>query len=147
MNETKIPVVIADDSEDDQYFYRRAAVELEKLQIVGAVLDGEELLEYLSGRKEYTDRTRFPLPELLLLDLQMPRKNGFEILKWLNENGRSKEMTVVVVSGSTREEDIRQALALGADYYQAKPANAQSWISMLKAIEFYASRNRRKPSS
>lgn len=143
MNEKKIPVLIADDSEDDQFFCKRAAANLEKLEIVGSVVDGEDLLAYLSGTAAYADRKRFPFPELLLLDLQMPRRNGFEVLKWLKENTKVPNMIVVVVSGSTQEEDIRKALALGADYYQAKPAEARSWTAMLTTIEFYASRHRR----
>ena len=147
MNAKKIPVLIADDSEDDHFFLKRAAGTLERLQIVGAVMDGDGVLAYLGGTAPYGDRTLFPFPELLLLDLQMPRRNGFEVLKWLQENGRAGAMTVVVVSGSQREEDIRKALSLGADYYQAKPADVGSWTDMLKAIEFYASRHHRSPQT
>jgi CheY-like chemotaxis protein len=142
MKAKKIAVLIADDSEDDQFFFKRAAGTLEKLQIVGSVLDGEELVAYLAGAAAYADRTRFPLPELLLLDLQMPKLNGFDVLQWLKENDKTENMTVVIVSGSTREEDIRKALALGAHYYQAKPADIGSWTDMLKSIEFYAWRQR-----
>jgi CheY-like chemotaxis protein len=144
MNQKKIPVLIADDSEDDQFFFKRAAAKLEKLEIVGSVRDGEDLLAYLSGAAAYADRTRFPLPELLLLDLQMPKRNGFDVLEWLKENTNMPDMIVVVVSGSSQDTDIRKALALGADYYQAKPAEPQSWTAMLQAIEFYASRHRRE---
>lgn len=143
MTAKKIPVLIADDSEDDQFFFRRAIGTLEKLEIVGSVADGDALVAYLSGARDYADRTRFPLPELLLLDLQMPKRSGFEVLEWLKERGQSERLTVVIVSGSTREDDIRRALALGADYYQAKPSNVGSWTDMLKTIEFYASRQRR----
>lgn len=135
-------MLVADDSEDDQFFIRRATAKLEKLEIVGSVLNGEDTLAWLSGAAPYGDRKRFPLPDLLLLDLQMPKLNGFDVLKWLKENGSPAQMTVVVLSGSTRQEDIRKALALGADYYQAKPADAQSWAAMLRGIEFYASRQR-----
>lgn len=143
MNAKRIPVLVADDSEDDLFFFKRAATHLEKLQIVGTAYDGEDVVAYLSGQAAYADRNRFPLPELLLLDLQMPRRNGFEVLEWLKDNPGMSPSTIVVVSGSTREEDIRRALSLGADYYQAKPADAQSWTAMLRIIEFYASRQRK----
>ena len=143
MNAKRIPVLIADDSEDDQFFCKRAARDLEQLEIVGSVMNGEEVIAYFSGAAGYADRKRFPLPELLLLDLQMPKRNGFEILKWLKENPKPPGLTVVIVSGSIREEDIRQALALGADFYQAKPPDARSWNAMLRTIEFYASRQRK----
>src|SRR5688572_13030007 len=130
MNAKKIGVLIADDSEDDHFFFKRATKGFEKLEIVGSVLDGDDLIKYLAGSAAYADRDRYPLPQLLLLDLQMPKRDGFDVLKWLKENPSIVDMTVVIVSGSIREEDITQALALGADYYQAKPADAESWNAM-----------------
>jgi len=92
-------VLMVDDSEDDCLLIRRAIGNTDRLRFIGSVSDGEELVSYLSGKDAYGDRKRFPLPDMLLLDLKMPRKNGFEVLEWL-QSQPFENMVVVVLEQS-----------------------------------------------
>src|SRR6266581_3559317 len=118
----KYLVLMVDDSADDCLLLKMALSKAQRLRFIGSVSDGEEIVAYLSGEGKYSDRERYPLPDMLLLDLMMPRKNGFEVLEWLRGQPFD-DMTIVVLSGSEQPEDRKRALALGADYYQTKEAS------------------------
>lgn len=83
--------------------------------------NGNEVIEYLSGLNQYADRLLFPLPILLVLDNKMPRKNGFEVLEWLNQNKIFTSLPVVMLSSSKMPSDIGKARELGAKAYLVKP--------------------------
>ncbi|MDB6124097.1 MAG: response regulator receiver protein [Pedosphaera sp.] len=102
-------VLLADDSEDDRLFTRLAFRNHPRLKIVEEVTNGEEAIAYLSGTGIYRDREKYPFPDLLLLDLKMPRFDGFEVLGWLQQQLFSG-LKVVVVSGSFLPSDIARAL-------------------------------------
>ena len=84
--------------------------------------DGQEAVDYLAGEGPYADRTSYPLPSLLLLDLKMPRMNGFDVLEWLQRRSELSSFPVVVLSGSDLEADVQKAKKLGAHDYQVKTA-------------------------
>lgn len=98
------------------------------------VEDGEEAMAYLSGTGDYTDRERYRIPALVLLDLKMPRANGFEILKWIRHQPRLKQLPVIVLSGSELQEDIRLAYAEGANSYLVKPLGFDALVALIKSI-------------
>ena len=83
--------------------------------------DGEEAVAYLDGVAPYHDRDTYPLPDLVLLDLKLPRLDGFEVLQWIRANPSTRSLPVVVLAGSSFRADIRRALELGANHYAAKP--------------------------
>ncbi len=85
--------------------------------------DGVEVIAYLRGDGPYGDRLQHPLPTVLLLDLNMPRKNGFEVLAWIRQQPALKRLHVYVLSASSQLEDIQQAYDLGANSYLVKPGN------------------------
>lgn len=114
-------VLIADDSDDDRFFLKRAISRFPRFVVVGEVTDGEAAIAYLSGQTIFADRRRYPLPDLLLLDLKMPHKSGFEVLQWLRSQ-HFPALTVVVLSGSPLPADIQASLALGANGYWTKTA-------------------------
>ncbi|MDB6018298.1 MAG: response regulator receiver protein [Pedosphaera sp.] len=134
MPKAKYTVLLADDSEDDRLFMRRALLRTTRLVMIGEVCDGEEAIDYLSGVGAYSDREKFPLPDVLLLDLKMPRKTGYEVLEWLQTQSLDG-LVVVVVSGSFLPEDITRSLALGADAYQQKVALKDEQEGMVREIE------------
>ena len=112
--------LIVDDSEDDRFFLERELTKaLPRCSIVGIVRDGEAAVEYLNGAGRFADRALFPLPDVMLLDLKMPRMNGFDVLRWLRLQNL-KQLTVIVVSSSFLREDIQTAKALGAHDYVIK---------------------------
>src|SRR5256885_17122037 len=96
----KFQVLMVDDSEDDCLLLKMALSRTNRLRFIGSLSDGEELVSYISGRGKYADRESYPLPDMLLLDLMMPRKNGFEVLEWLRSQPFANDMVVVVLSGS-----------------------------------------------
>lgn len=101
--------------------FRRAPVHI-KLRVVN---DGEEAIRYLQGRGQFSDRYKYPIPNVILLDLKMPRVTGFEFLEWLRTKspGDLRLIPVVVMSASGQPEDINRVYHLGANSYMVKPAD------------------------
>ena len=112
-------VLLVDDSEDDRLFLRLALRDNPRLVVVGELCDGEEAISYLSGRGEFADREKYPFPDVMLLDLKMPRKTGYDVLTWLRDQSLN-DLVVIVISGSFLPEDISRSLALGATAYHRK---------------------------
>jgi len=139
LSSEKYLVLMVDDSEDDCLLIRRAIGNTDRLRFIGSVSDGEELVSYLSGKDAYGDRKRFPLPDMLLLDLKMPRKNGFEVLEWL-QSQPFENMVVVVLSGSEQSADVTKAMNLGAHYYHVKHADSAQRSELVKLLEQYLTR-------
>ena len=127
-------VLLADDSDDDRFFLRTAIKRSSRLVLIGEVQDGEEAVNYLSGTGNFADRTRFPFPDILLLDLKMPRKTGHEVLEWLQTQSFSP-LRVIVVSGSILPEDIIKSTRLGACAYLKKSSLREEQAAMIREIE------------
>jgi CheY-like chemotaxis protein len=136
LSKEKFLVLMVDDSDDDCLLIKMAVSKADRLRFIGSVSDGEELVSYLTGKDVYSDRERFPLPDMLLLDLKMPRKNGFEVLEWL-QSQPFKDMVVVVLSGSDHKEDVEKAMDLGADYYHVKNPDSQRRSDLVRLLEEY----------
>ena len=98
------------------------------------VEDADEAIAYLSGVGCYADRSMYPLPSLILLDLKMPRTTGFEMLKWIRKHPELGELPVVVLSGSELQEDVRQAYGVGADSYLVKPIGFEALVTLVRNI-------------
>jgi CheY-like chemotaxis protein len=98
--------------------------------------DGQIAIDYLSGAGAFADRKEFPLPCLVLLDLKLPRKSGFEILQWMRAQPLLRRIVVIVLTSAEHERDIAQAYELGANSYVIKPmdiAERQQTCRLLKA--------------
>ena len=130
----KRTILVADDDQNDVFFLRRAFQKSGLEHFVVHVSDGQEAIEYLRGDSNYSDRARFPLPALLLLDLKMPKVDGFDVLNWLRGQADFKEMPVVVLSSSSREDDIQRARSLGADDYRVKPADFEQLLVLARDV-------------
>lgn len=133
---TRKPVTVlhVDDDPNDttllQVACAKAAVDFE-LKNIG---DGPEVIEYLSGSGKYSDRTRYTIPDLVLLDLKMPRATGWDILSWIRNDAQLKNLPVIVLSGSEVQEDRARAYRVGANSYLVKPPSFSSLVSMVKEI-------------
>lgn len=127
-------VLSVDDNEDDQLLlqmaWKKGAVPLH-LQMV---CDGEKAIEYLSGLETSGDRERFPMPDIILLDLKMPRKNGFEVLDWMNRELSTERSPVAVFTSSQNTADIKCAYDLGAGWYLAKPVDHAELVQLVQLI-------------
>jgi len=116
-------ILVADDDQNDVFFLRRAFQKSGAAHAVIHVSDGQEAIDYLLGEANYRDRARFPIPALLLLDLKMPKVDGFDVLEWLKTRPEFESLPVVVLSSSSREDDVQRARTLGAADYRVKPAD------------------------
>jgi CheY-like chemotaxis protein len=101
------------------------------------VRDGQEAMDYLAGREQYQDRQRYPFPSLVLLDLKMPRVNGFEVLDWLQQHARLRRVPVVVLSGSDDRGDLNRAYDLGANSYLVKPSAFEELHVLVDRVKAY----------
>src|SRR3954469_8704914 len=128
-------ILIVDDSEEDRFFLQRGlSMELSSWPIVGTATNGAMAVDYLSGKGEFSNREVFPFPEVMFLDLKMPRMSGFEVLRWLQQQ-EFKNLEVIVLSGSCLDIDMEKAKALGAAHYVVKGdpiATAKALVQLLK---------------
>jgi DNA-binding NarL/FixJ family response regulator len=129
-------VLVADNSPDDRLFLRRAVRLIDGFEIVAELSDPVEVIPYLNGDGPFGDRNKFPLPDLILLYLQKPLRNSFEVLKWIRESA-SYKMMIVVLTDSMEINHIKRALDLGADLFEVKPHGNAERVAMLMALEDY----------
>ncbi len=130
-------VLVAEDNEHDIFILKRAWTRANLRARIQVVADGEEALAYLKGAGRYSDRARFIFPRLVLLDVKMPRKNGFEVLKEVRGDARLKRLPVVMFTNSEEPRDINQAFDLHANSYLVKPADTHLLEQMLQSLEEY----------
>lgn len=104
-----------------------------------SVRDGVEAIEYLEGKGKFTDRHRYPLPDIILLDLKMPRLNGFDFLQWLRHKAPDNLSLIpaIVMSSSAVQSDIVRCYQLGANSYIVKPVNWDDFRKRIKALGLY----------
>ena len=114
-------VLVAEDNATDAFFLQRAFSRAGMPVSLHFVRDGQEVIDYLQGLGAFADRTAHPLPKLLLLDLDMPRMTGFDVLSWIRHRPDLNELQVVIFSGSNEPKDVRRAFGLGANSYWVKP--------------------------
>lgn len=131
---SKKVLLVAEDDENDALLLDRALRRADSPFQMIRVADGEELMGYLEGRAPYDDRTAYPEPHLVLLDLKMPRVDGFDVLTWRRETGRGHLPPFIVFSSSTLDCDVRKAYALGANSYVVKPMRSDALDGMVHAL-------------
>ncbi|HWD91907.1 MAG TPA: response regulator [Verrucomicrobiae bacterium] len=129
-----VTVLHVDDDPNDTTLLQVACAKADVDFELQNIEDGNEVIEYLSGSGKYADRARYRLPELVLLDMKMPRATGLEVLKWIRGHSRLKHLPVIVLSGSELREDMHRAYADGANSYLVKPPNFQSLVELVKNI-------------
>lgn len=127
-------VLLVDDSPNDVLLMRTVFERAGFVEPLRFATDGEDAIAYLHGDGPYRDRKKFPLPTVMLLDLNMPRKNGFEVLEWLRRQPTLKRLRVYVLSASSRAEDIERVYDLGANSYLVKPGNLDGLMHMAKCL-------------
>jgi len=129
MTATLPPVLVAEDEESDAIILARAFRRAGLPNPLVVVRDGQGAIEYLTG-----DRATHPLPALLLLDLKMPRVNGFEVLSWLKTRPELAGLPAVVLSSSSHRMDIDRALELGARDYLIKPQDLGRFLTLIQGL-------------
>lgn len=132
-----ITILLADDDEDDRMLAQDALDEARLVNELHCVEDGEELLDYLNRRGPYTTLSQEPLPGLILLDLNMPRKDGREALKEIKADPALRRIPVVVMTTSKAEEDIYRTYDLGISSFIIKPVAFESLVEIMKGLAQY----------
>jgi CheY-like chemotaxis protein len=137
VSERAITILIADDDEDDRLMAKEALAEARLLNDVRFVEDGEALLDYLRNRGKYADAGRFPRPGLILLDLNMPRKDGREAIREIKADPDLRQIPVVVLTTSEAEEDIYKTYDLGVNSFITKPVSFEGLVKVMKSLAQY----------
>lgn len=130
-------ILLVEDEASDALLIQRALCKADVASAIQVVEDGETAIAYLAGSGAYADRERHPLPVLVLLDLKMPRKSGFEVLVWLRAQPGLRRLPVVVLTSSKEPADIRRAHELGANSYLVKPLAFDALLEMVQALSRY----------
>ena len=132
-----IVILVADDDDDDCLMIRDAFRESRLANDLQFVHDGEELLDYLHRRAKYVDPADAPCPGLILLDLNMPKKDGREALAEIKASPGLRQIPVVVLTTSQAEEDICRSYDLGVNSYITKPVTFEALVDVARAIGEY----------
>lgn len=127
-------ILIVDDDDCATHLMRTVFQRAGYEQTLQFACDGVEAIAYLSGDGVFSDRVMYPLPTAMLLDLNMPRKNGFEVLTWIRAQAALKPLHVYVLSASSQTEDIQRCYNLGASTYLVKPGNLQGLMRQAECI-------------
>jgi CheY-like chemotaxis protein len=136
-NRRSITILLADDDADDRMMASDALEESRLANDLRCVEDGEELMDYLHRRGKYAAPNEAPRPGLILLDLNMPRKDGREALKEIKAQPELRTIPVVVLTTSQAEEDIYRTYDLGVNSFITKPVNFESLVAVMKALGKY----------
>jgi CheY-like chemotaxis protein len=137
------PLLYAEDEEDDVYLMTRAFEKVGVPNPLAVVRDGQEVVNYLTGKGKYSNREEFPMPCLLLLDLNLPQRSGLEVLKWIRAEPSISTLPVIVLTSSLQDADIHRAYLQGANAYLVKPTHPDELIALVKNIRnFWLLQNR-----
>lgn len=130
-------ILMADDDADDRLLAMEAMHESRVLNELHFVEDGVQLLNYLRGKDFYSDRTLYPMPGLILLDLNMPKKDGREALAEIKADPRLRRIPVVILTTSKAEADMVKGYDLGAASYITKPVTFDALVELMRTLGKY----------
>ncbi len=130
-------ILIAEDREDDILLIRRALQKAGVRNPIQIVRNGDEAIAYLKGETKSSSREGCRLPSLLLLDLKMPRMDGFEVLRWIRQQPGLKALRVIVLTSSEDIRDVNLAYELGANSYMVKPMDFDHSVEICKFLKEY----------
>ncbi len=132
-----IVILMADDDADDRILTKDALEESRVVNDLRFVEDGEALMDYLNRRGKYADPEESPRPGLILLDLNMPKKDGREALKEIKEDADLRRIPIVVMTTSKAEEDIFRSYDLGASSFITKPVTFERLVELMRTMGQY----------
>jgi CheY-like chemotaxis protein len=129
-------ILLAEDNENDAFLLERAFRRVGWLNTVHVVRNGDDAIAYLSGDGKFRDRKKHPLPGLLLLDLRMPIRDGFDVLEWIQRQGNPSSMGIVVLTDSKRRADLERVRKLGADSFLTKPVDFTAFAELVREVAY-----------
>ena len=136
-NRRPIIILMADDDAEDRMLVKDALDESRLTNQMQFVENGEELMDYLHNRSKFSDKAKYPAPGLILLDLNMPKKDGREALKEIKGDEHLKVIPVVVLTTSKAEEDILRTYNLGVSSFITKPVTFSALVDVMRTLSKY----------
>jgi two-component system response regulator len=130
-------ILLVEDNPDDELLAMRALKKNGILSEVVVARDGVEALDYLFGAGEHTGRDISVMPQLILLDLKLPRIDGLEVLRRLRSDGRTRLLPVVILTSSKEQQDMLDSYGLGANSYVRKPVNFEQFVRAVEQLKLY----------
>ena len=130
-------ILLVEDEENDVLFMKRALEVAGLAKCLRVAEDGAQAIEYLSGQGEFVDRSLYPLPHLIFLDLKLPKVMGHDVLKWIRERPEFDMTIVIMLTSSQQSADIELAYARGANSYLVKPSNPHDLIELMAVTKRY----------
>ncbi|HTL17116.1 MAG TPA: response regulator [Patescibacteria group bacterium] len=138
MDNKQFTVLLVEDDLNDIFLVKRAFRTAHIQNPLQVVTDGEEAISYLRGDGKYADRKTYALPKLMVMDIKMPRRSGFEVLAWVKgKTGPLRRIPIIIVSSSDSAEDINRAYELGANAYMIKPMDYRAVEHLFECITQY----------
>lgn len=137
MNCQPTSILIVEDEEAHAQLTERAIRKSGNANRIDIVGDGEQAMDYLLNRGKYADKNRYPCPGLVLLDIKLPGIDGIEVLKQIKDNPRLKQIPVIMLTTSEREEDIAKAYGHYANSYLTKPVGFKAFEEKITQLDFY----------
>ncbi len=135
---TKGPVLLVEDDPSDARLIQRAFGKVDATIAMIRLTNGDDVVSYLSGESPYDNRTTYPLPSIVLLDIKLPKRSGFEVLQWLRRQPTAvNRLPVVMLTSSRHSVDINRAYDLGANSYLAKPETASQLEQLATQFQSY----------
>lgn len=129
-------ILVAEDNPDDAFIFKRAFKKATLPHAMEIVDDGQQVINWLSGAGDFADRTRFPLPDVVILDLKMPIKTGFEALEWIRNHAQFRDMPAVVLTSSDDPRDLKRANDLRATAFFVKSPHLRDVMEYLQKTTF-----------
>ena len=139
-------ILVVDDREDDVLLTKQALVRANVSNPVHVACDGEEAIQYLEGTGKFGNRDEYPLPDLVLLDLNMPKVDGFEVLQWIRSHPVLRNLRTIVLTTSERLNDINRAYELGANSFVVKAPDFKNYCRMMETTMAFWLKLSRAPS-
>jgi CheY-like chemotaxis protein len=133
--------LLAEDNKHDAFFLQSAFDQAGVLNRLQVVRDGAEAIAYLQGEGCYSNREEYPLPIIVLLDLYLPRRNGFDVLEWMRQQPDYQRTAVVFLTVSNRCEDAHHAWDLGANLYLTKPCTFDELVELTRCLQHWVRLN------
>jgi CheY-like chemotaxis protein len=130
----KKTILIVEDTEDDVFFLKRALRDSDIDHPLSVVVDGQQALDYLAGKGIYSDREKYRVPFLILLDLKLPYVMGLDVLKWIRQQPEHATTLIVVLTSSQQDRDMEETYRLGGNAYLVKPPTRAKLLEMVESL-------------
>jgi CheY-like chemotaxis protein len=137
VSDSRDTILLVEDDQNDVFFLQYAFEAAGITNPLRVVVDGQKAIDYLAGEGQYAERSRYPFPCLVLLDLKLPVRMGLEVLEWIHERPELRNLLVVVLTSSSSVADVDRSYQLGARSFLVKPLSVDKRLEMARLIKQY----------